>query len=117
MKMKKYVILNGRKYEFIPLFTKKYHYYLKAYFYSKYKTIGDAYKKPSNRKVAIFYKIFDEMVKSGGWCIKILSKNNSFFTCAYTIERKGFECLVIETPTSSYIALIVNDITCDDIEC
>ena len=115
--MKKYVLLNGRKYEFIPLFTKKYHYFMKSYFMSDYENINQAYKYPSAKKVQIFSQILDEMYKNGGWCIKILSKNTSFFTCAYTIERKGFECLVIETPTSSYIALIVNDITCDDIEC
>lgn len=109
--MKKYVLLNGRNYEFIPLFTKKYHYYLKSYYFSNIRTITQAYKNPSPRKIEIYASLIDEMNKCGGYAFRILGKNTNFFSCAYTIEIKSERYLVIETPTKSYIAHIANDIT------
>ena len=114
--MKKYVLLNGRKYEFIPLFTKKFHYFMKSYYMSDYKNINQAYKYPSAKKVQIFSEILNEMYKNGGFAIRIISKNCSFFSCAYTVEINERHYLVIETPTSSYIALITTDITCNAID-
>ena len=109
--MKKYVLLNGRNYEFIPLFTKKYHCYLQSYYHSNIRTIEQAYNNPSTRKVRIFANILDEMNRIGGYAIRILSKNAQFFTCAYTVDLKCVPYLVIETPTKSFIILITNDLT------
>lgn len=64
-------------------------------------TLFDAYKKPSGRKIEIWYNIQDKMLHEGGYNLHIVSYNKYIFTCAYYINTCIGTIKVTYTPTKT----------------
>lgn len=73
--------------------------YYNAYNRSGYHSVREAYARPSTKKVSIEEEIISRMENCHGYDYRIISKNDSFFSCAYRTKENGLEYLHVFTPT------------------
>ena len=59
-----------------------------SYKLSTKKTIWEAYKKPSSRKVSAYNNIKKEMESLGGYGLRITGAGSDTFSCAYRLDNK-----------------------------
>lgn len=84
----------------INRFSKKGEYYIYLYTHSTMRTLFDAYKKPSDRKIQADRYCQDLCNREHGYSYKIISANIFRFTAAWLTPAGD---LRIETPNNSYI--------------
>lgn len=82
--------------------TKQERYWIQQYEYARYKSIYDAYEKPSYKKVRIESDIKQKMYDMNGQDYRILSKNGFHFSCGFVVDDGDNQFLVVCTPTEWY---------------
>lgn len=70
-----------------------------AYLKSKYNSIYDLYRNPSNEKRYVESALIKIMHEEGGWNYKVLGGNSMMFTCGWLMNNGN---LRIETRYNSY---------------
>lgn len=68
--------------------TKKEKYYVEQYMRSNIHTLYNAYKKPSQNKIAIYDDLLRMEYEHGGMYGRIISHNSQFFTFAFKYWRE-----------------------------
>ena len=72
-------------------------YYVQRYINSEYRSVIEAYTKPSSTKKRIEASILARMLARDGKRYRVVCFNCFYFTCAYVYPNNGTWILAIET--------------------
>ena len=79
--------------------------YIWSYNHARYKSLYEAYERPSKTKQEIEEEILAEMREREGYDFRITGRSSNFFSCGFRFMKDGLEYLMYFKPTKWYIEI------------